>query len=329
MAWPFWLPAGDRLTVQWMNRSQDNIKIFSLDPKTGGKEELLDEKQAAWVEFFEDLYFFKDGSGFLLRSDADGWRHLYYYDLKGKLKARLTEGPWQVTSIGLVDEKNKWVYFSAGREKTTDTGLYRVGLDGRALERLTKEAATHSCQVSPGGSYFLDTSTSVGHPSKQDLYRSDGTWIRTIDGSESPALKEYALGKKELFTIPTEDGYALPAYWILPPDFEKSRKYQVLFTIYSGPGSPPVANSYPPLSSLYLAQEGIIVLSVDHRGSGHFGKKGVALMHRCLGKWEMNDLIQAVKWLRQKPFVDSGKIGSTGGSLPPSSLAWVRTEPNS
>ena len=314
VAWPFWLPAGDRLTVQWMNRGQDNIKIFSLDPKTGGKEELLDEKQAAWVEFFEDLYFFKDGSGFLLRSDADGWRHLYYYDLKGKLKARLTEGPWQVTSIGLVDEKNKWVYFSADREKTTDTDLYRVGLDGRALERLTKESGTHFCLVSPGGSYFLDTSTSVGHPSKQDLYRSDGTWIRTIDGSESPALKEYALGKKELFTIPTEDGYALPAYWILPPDFDKSRKYPVLFMIYSGPGSPTVANSYPPLSSLYLAQEGIIVLSVDHRGSGHFGKKGVALMHRCLGKWEMNDLIQAVKWLRQKPFVDSAKIGITGGS---------------
>jgi len=314
VAWPFWLPSSDRLTVQWMNRGQDNIKIFSVDPKTGGKEEILDEKQAAWVEFFEDLYFFKDGSGFLLRSDVDGWRHLYYYDLKGKLKARLTEGPWQVASIGLVDEKNKWIYFSANKEKSTESGLYRVRLDGQGLERLTKEPASHSCQVSPGGDYFLDMSTSVDHPSKQDLYRSDGTWIRNVDNSESPALKEYTIGKKELFTIPTEDGYPLPAYWILPPDFDQGKKYPVIFTIYGGPGAPTVSNSYPPPSSLYLAQEGIIVLSVDHRGSGHFGKKGVALMHRSLGKWEMNDLIQAVKWLRQKPFVDSAKIGITGGS---------------
>jgi len=314
MAWPFWLPASDRLTVQWMNRGQDNIKIFSVDPKTGGKEEILDQKQAAWVEFFEDLYFFKDGSGFLLRSDVDGWRHLYYYDVKGKLKARLTEGPWQVASIGLVDEKNKWVYFNANKETSTETGLYRVRLDGQGLERLTKEPASHFCQVSPGGSYFLDMSTSVDHPSKQDLYRNDGTWIRSVDNSESPTLKEYALGKKELFTIPTEDGYTLPAYWILPPDFNQGKKYPVLFMIYGGPGAPTVSNSYPPPSSLYLAQEGIIVLSIDHRGSGHFGKKGVALMHRTLGKWEMNDLIQAVKWLRQKPFVDSAKIGITGGS---------------
>ena len=314
VAWPFWLPSSDRLTVQWMNRGQDNIKIFSVDPKTGGKEEILDEKQAAWVEFFENLYFFKDGSGFLLRSDVDGWRHLYYYDLKGKLKARLTEGPWHVSSIGLVDEKNKWIYFSANKEKSTESGLYRVRLDGQGLERLTKEPASHSCQVSPGGDYFLDMSTSVDHPSKQDLYRSDGTWIRNVDNSESPALKEYTIGKKELFTIPTEDGYPLPAYWILPPDFDQGKKYPVIFTIYGGPGAPTVSNSYPPPSSLYLAQEGIIVLSVDHRGSGHFGKKGVALMHRSLGKWEMNDLIQAVKWLRQKPFVDSAKIGITGGS---------------
>ena len=314
VAWPFWLPASDRLTVQWMNRGQDNIKIFSVDPKTGGKQEIFDEKQPSWVEFFEDLYIFKDGTGFLLRSDVDGWRHLYYNDLKGKLKARLTEGPWQVTDIGLVDEKNKWVYFSANKERSTETNLYRVRLDGQGLERLTKETGSHFCQVSPGGSYFLDMFTSADHPSKQDLFRSDGTWVRNVDTSETPLLKDYALPKKELFTIPIEDGYSLPAYWILPPDFDETKKYPVLFTIYGGPGAPTVSNSYPPVSSLYMAQEGIIVMSVDHRGSGHFGKKGVALMHRSLGKWEMNDLIQAVKWLRQKPFVDAAKIGITGGS---------------
>jgi len=314
VAWPFWLPASDRLAVQWMNRGQDNIKIFSVDPKTGGKEEILDEKQAAWVEFFEDLYFFKDGSGFLLRSDVDGWRHLYSYDLKGKLRARLTEGSWQVAGISLVDEKNKWVYFSANKERSTETGLYRVRFDGQGLEHLSKEPGSHFCQVSPGASYFLDMSTSVEHPSRQDLFRSDGTRVRNVDSSESPTIKEYALAKKELFTIPTEDGYSLPAYWILPPDFDEAKKYPVVFTVYGGPGAPTVSNSYPPVPWLYLAQEGIIVLSVDHRGSGHFGKKGAALMHRSLGKWEMDDLSQAVKWLRQKPFVDAAKIGITGGS---------------
>ncbi|NIM58205.1 MAG: hypothetical protein GTO16_04590, partial [Candidatus Aminicenantes bacterium] len=78
-AWPFWFADSSKLTFQWMNRDQNNIKIYTVDLKTGKKKEIFDERQSSWVEFFEDLYFFKDGSGFLLRSDVDGWSHLYYY----------------------------------------------------------------------------------------------------------------------------------------------------------------------------------------------------------------------------------------------------------
>jgi dipeptidyl-peptidase-4 len=314
VAWPFWLPDSSRLTVQWMNRGQDEIKIYSVDLTTGKKGEVYDESQPTWVEFFEDLYFFKDGSGFLLRSDVDGWRHLYYYDLSGKLKTRLTQGSMQVTDISLVDERTKWVYFSGFREKSPESHLFRVSFDGQKMEQLTRNPGSHRPQVSPDGSYFLDTFSSIDAPDKQDLYRSDGTWLKNIDRSETPQLKEYILGKKELFTIPTEDGWELPASWILPPDFDGNKKYPVLFQIYSGPGTLDVSNSFPRLPSFYLAQEGIIIMSVDHRGSAHFGKKGTALMHRNLGKWEMHDLIEAVKWLRRKPFVEAAKIGITGGS---------------
>ncbi len=37
-------------------------------------------------------------------------------------------------------------------------------------------------------------------------------------------------------------------------------------------------------------------------------------MHRNLGKWELHDLTEAVKWLRAKPFVDPARMGITGGS---------------
>jgi dipeptidyl-peptidase-4 len=55
-------------------------------------------------------------------------------------------------------------------------------------------------------------------------------------------------------------------------------------------------------------------MAVDHRGSGHFGKEGVALMHRQLGKWEMADYGEAARWLRRQSFVDTTKICITGGS---------------
>jgi len=314
LAWPFWLPDSSQLTFQWMNRAQNNIKIYAFDLAKGKTKEIYDESQASWVEFFEDLYFFQDGSGFLLRSDKDGWSHLYYYDLEGNLKQRLTAGPWSVINISLVDEKKEHVLFQARTDKTTETHLFSIKLDGSNLKCLTTESGLHRVLISPGGSYFIDYFNNIQTPPRKDLYRTDGTYVRNIDQSRTPWLEEYALPKKELLSVPSQDGLKLPAYWILPPDFNQNKKYPILFTIYSGPGSMTVTNSYPPLSSLYLAQEGIIIFSVDHRGSGHFGKKGTALMHRCLGRWEMHDLIEAVKWLATKPFIDTAKIGITGGS---------------
>jgi dipeptidyl-peptidase-4 len=101
----------------------------------------------------------------------------------------------------------------------------------------------------------------------------------------------------------------------LPPHLDQTKKYPVLISIYGGPNAGTVADGWRMnIQSQGLATEGLIQLAVDHRASGHFGKEGVALMYRNLGKWEMNDYIEAVKWLRSKPYVDSTKICITGGS---------------
>ncbi len=314
IAWPFWTRDSKQLFFQWMNREQDHIKIYSADPETGNIKKIYDERQDAWVEFFEDLYFLKDGSGFLLRSNRDGWDHLYYYDLEGKLKSRLTEGEWRVRDIALVDEKNETVYFRGTKEASTETHLYQVDFKGKNLKRLTKIEGNHRCMISPGGKYYIDTYSNIYVPTKIDLFSIDGKLIRNLGDQKLEIMNSYALGKTELFKIPSGDGYDLPAVWVLPPDFDVSKQYPVLFRIYSGPASPTVSNSYQSLIWHYYAQNNIIVISVDHRGSGHFGKKGVALMYRNLGKWEMNDLIAAVKWLRTKPYVDPQHIGINGGS---------------
>lgn len=314
IAWPFWTPDSKQLFFQWMNRGQDQLKIYAADPASGKIKEIYDEKQASWVDFFTDLYFMSNGSGFILRSTKDGWEHLYYYDLNGALKAKLTEGAWRVTDISLVDEKNQKAYFRRTLGNSNETHLYSVNLNGKNLKRLTTIDGVHRCQVSPGGKFFIDTYSNIFQPSKTDLYSIDGKLIRNLGDSKLAIMDEYDLGKVELFTIPSGDGYDLPAVWVLPSDFDRTKKYPIIFEIYGGPSSASVSNSFRPLSWHYSAQHGIITISVDHRGSGHFGKIGEALMHRNLGKWEMNDLIAAVKWLRNQPFIDPQRIGITGGS---------------
>ncbi len=146
------------------------------------------------------------------------------------------------------------------------------------------------------------------------LYRTDGSLVRALGDARTKAADQYTWGRAELFTIPSGDGYDLPASWVLPPDFDPKKSYPVVFNVYGGPNSGTVRNAWPGLAAHYWAERGVISISVDHRGSGHFGKKGVALMHRNLGKWEMADLIAASRWLRAKPFVARDRIGITGSS---------------
>jgi dipeptidyl-peptidase-4 len=309
---PFWAPGGKSLWVQWMNRRQDTLRLYAVDPLTGGKKLLYEESQKSWVDWLESVNFMKDG--FILRSDRDGWMHLYLYGSDGRLKSRLTEGKWSVVDFQALDEKGGRVFFTAKKEASTRTDLYSVHLGGDGLRRLTSGPYTHTVRVSPGGKYFVTTYSNIGTPPKMALYTGEGELVREMADSKGSEFESYGLARTELFTIPTPDGYDLPAIWTLPPRFDPSRRYPVLISVYGGPNSPSVSDGWKGIGSEWLAQEGLIQMSVDHRGSGHFGKEGVALMHRNLGKWEMNDYAEAVKWLRGKSFVDSARICITGGS---------------
>jgi len=314
LAWPMWTADSRQLVYQRLNRGQDHLSIEMMELNSGAVKKIYDETNPAWVEFFEDLYLFADGSGLLMRSSADGWPHLYYYDLSGKLRARLTRGEWTVKKILRVDEKGRTLFFAADKEGSTENDLYRVQLDGKGLQRLTQGAGTHTCIVSPSGRYFIDTYQNFATPRAMTLRDGAGKTIRPLVDSRLPVLQDYALGKAELFRIPAEDGLQLPAAWVLPPDFDPGKKYPVVLAVYGGPNNATVSDRFPDLDAFYMAQCGIINISVDHRGSGHLGKQGVVLMHRNLGKWEMRDYISVVKWLRRQPFVDSARIGITGGS---------------
>lgn len=313
-AWPYWRPDGKALYFQQMNRDQDYLVMYAADPSTGEKAKVYEESQPTWVTFFRDLYFFQDLRGFLLRSDRSGWSHFYVYDLEGKQGRPLTRGDWEASQLVQVDEVNNWLFFLGRKDNTLDTHLFRVNLDGTGLKQLTRAPGTHRCVIAPEGNYLIDTYSSLDHPAKIDLLDSEGKLIRTLGDSRSTDMTQYAWGQPAMFTIPSGDGFDLPAMWILPPDFDSTRRYPVIFNVYGGPGSASVRNRWPGLNPHYLAQQGAIVVSVDHRGSGHFGKKGMDFMHRNLGKWEMHDLMAAAAWLKEKPFVDPGRIGITGGS---------------
>jgi dipeptidyl-peptidase-4 len=311
---PFWTPDGAQIFIQWMNRAQDTLILYGVSPATGVKQQLVLEHQPSWVDWFEAIQYLPDRSSFILQSDRDGWPHLYLHNMDGTLRRQLTAGAWPVTGIQAVDTSGGLVYFTARKESPTRTDLYSVRFDGKGLKRVTFGKYTHTVKVSPAGQYFITTYSTVHEPPRMALLTGGGRLVRELGDSKTEHFSRYELALPEMITIPTSDELALPAVLTRPLDFDPAKKYPVLLSVYGGPQSATVFDGWKPLTAQWLAQQDLIQLSVDNRGSGHFGKTGAALMHRNLGKWEMRDLIDVVTWLRTQPFVDSTRVGITGGS---------------
>ncbi len=311
IAWPFWTTDSKKLAIQVLNRDQNDLKIILADAVNGEFTQIYNESRKTWVDFYETVYVMKNGSGFIVKSYKSDWENLYYYGWDGKMISQLTNLDFRVTSIDRVDEDLKTIYFSATGTESTDSHFFRVGLDGKNLIQITKGEGTHNVNISPKGNYVIDTWSSVTNPGSILALDRNGKEIREIYKYE---VQNPNSAKAELVKILTSDGlFNMPAIITYPLNFDSSKLYPVVFTIYGGPDSKNVSNKWAGNPTWY-SQNGIITFTVDHRGSGQFGKRGLDYLHRSLGTWEVLDYQDAVKWLRTKSFVDASRMGITGSS---------------
>lgn len=313
IAFPFWAKDSKFLLFQWMNRTQDKIEINLMNINDGSYKNVYTETQRSWVEWFNDLYLLENND-FLIKSNIDGWDHIYRISIDGKVN-QITKGNWKVQDLFIVNEKDKKIYFTANKENYLELHPYSIKLDGKDMQRLSDIPGTHTVIFSKTGKYFIDRYSNINTPAKIELRDTKKSMVKSIADSYTEEINNYAFGKTELFTVPSGDGYNLPVKWILPADFNPEYRYPVIISVYGGPDAGSVRNTYNSyLSSHFYTQNNILYIEMDHRGGGQYGKKSVAEMHRNLGKYEMLDYITIVKWLKKKSFVDTTKIGITGGS---------------
>jgi dipeptidyl-peptidase 4 len=318
---PYWTPDGSALWVQWMNRLQNNLKIWSVNPADGSKKELYNETQKTWINLDDEgerIQFLAGGKGFLLLNDAAGWRHIYHYSMDGKLLNAVTTGKFTVTALSYVDEKNKTIYFKAkGRENTARIDFYSVKLDGKNLQRLTFGDYSHTnINLSPNAGYFITTYSNSSNPNKLALVNNKGKLIKELADGKAAEFDKYELATTEFLRVKSEDGlYDLPMKVTWPLNMDKSKKYPVLISIYGGPDAGTCYDTWSLNGNQqWYAKEGLIQVVMDHRASGHFGKEGVNYMYHNLGYWEMKDYSTMVKWLLANGNADASKICITGFS---------------
>ena len=320
--WPIWNPNNNAMWLSWMDRGQNNLKIYELNMTTGAKKPVYTEYQKTWIDL-EDrnggrINFIPNNKGYIAQADVSGWNHLYMYDMEGKLQYPITNGKFTVLGIRQIDEKNKTIYFTArGIESSARIDLYSIGFDGKNQKRLTVGDYNNAqVYLAPDAKNFVTVYSNVQTPTTLALINAQKKTVEVL-GTATPANYDATkLAKTELIRIKSADGlFELPALVTWPKNMDPNKKYPLLVSIYGGPNAGTVMDSWSsnPTKEAW-AQEGLIQVAFDHRASGHFGKEGVNYMYRDLGHWEMEDYMTMAKWFIANGQADPTKIAITGFS---------------
>ena len=313
--------SGTAVMLQQLNRKQNEAKVFLCDAGNGEAKMIYTEKNNSWidVEPTEDngWRWLNNGKEFLWISEKDGWRHLYRISANGEKETVVTKGNYDMISLKAVDEKGGYVYFMASPSNATQQYLYRTLLNGKGkLELLSpaNEQGTHNYTLSPTGRF-------ASHNFSNHKNQRVSEWVsfpghKTIKES---VRKMETSGAVEMIQVTTEDNVTMDGWMIKPTNFDSTKKYPVLFYVYTEPAGATVKDAAGSAgTSLYagdIAADGYIQISLDGRGTPV--PKGTAwrkAIYQNIGIMNIRDQAMAAKKIMQWNFVDTSRIAVHGWS---------------
>jgi dipeptidyl-peptidase-4 len=306
------------LSVQRMNRLQNRLELLFADALKGKTRVVLKESSETYIDITDDLTFLDYGE-FIWSSEKDGFNHLYLYDAAGNQKVQLTAGEWDVTFFYGIDGKGKNFYYQSSEEGPTQRHVYAASLNGNFKRKLTLNKGQNYPRFSKTKDYFINKHSDANTPPFVSLINSKGKEIRVLKDNLSlgKTLRDVNAPKKEFFSFTPAHGTPLNGWMIKPKGFDASRKYPVMVSIYGGPGSNTVNDSWGSKTlmwELMLAQQGYIVVSVDNRGTGNRGRDFKHSTYKQLGKLEIEDYIETAKHLGSLDYINASRIGMYGWS---------------
>lgn len=322
-----WLPDSRRLALQTADRLQRRIDLVLVDRASRKATTVLSERSATSVAVSDDLTFVDEGRRFLWSSERDGRNRLYLYESDGTLVRPLTSGElvvrassgmaWVRGGVVAVDQARHLVYFTAIEGLPVAPALFRVSWDGGAVERVTPAQGTHRVAFDRTASWFADRFASFSTPPSLVISRADGTGQAVVTPPAAEFLAPYRLQTPRFVTVPAADGFALPVQISTPREFDASRRYPVIVSVYGGPAAPTVIDDWQ--RDIYfenlLLESGFVCVGIDPRSATGLSRTLQDTSYgKILAAAEVPDILAGVAWLRDQPWVDAGRIGVWGWS---------------
>ena len=310
-----WTPDGSEVTLHRTNRKQNIMELAACAPATGKCRSVVHEEWlTGWVENNPTMRYLADGKRFIWASERNGFRNYYLYDLTGKLNATLTAHPFEAGAIVKVDEKaNTLFYMARSGDNHMKLQLHRVNLNGKNDRRLTDPKFNHTVFIAPDNKRFVDVAQTHDIAPFTQLVDANGKVVAELAKSDLTRYQELKLQPVELFTFKAADGVTdLHGMLHKPSNFDPSRKYPVLVSVYGGPATNGASENFTRPNA--YTELGFLVVTLDARSAGGRGKKFLDAIYQKLGITEIDDMAAGVKALRERSYVDGSRVGIYGTS---------------
>ncbi len=310
----------DRVIVYTLNRHQDNLCLYAVNPSSTVSQLLIKEQADKYVPENTLSSIIVGKQSIVVPSDRSGYNHLNIYNVNGQLVRTVGGDREVITDVYGYDEATGDIYYQSALAAPYDRQVYVAHKNGKT-ERLTNQTGWNDAVFSSDCKYFINTWSDMNTPFVVTSRNNQGKVLTTlVDNSETQKnLASKGMNRREIFSFTTSEGVTLNGWMLKPAGFNASKKYPVIMHQYSGPGSQQVVNSWNCGSmgqgfDYYLAQEGYIVVCVDGRGTGGRGAEFEKSVYKNLGDLESKDQVETALWLGEQSYVDKNRIGIWGWS---------------
>lgn len=306
----------DQLIVMTLNRHQNLFKMYVTNSRSGISKLLVQDESQYWIDpdNMDYVAFYPDF--FVFASEREGYRHLYQYSLTGEMIKPITKGDWNVTAYLGYDNATKSFYYQSTEEGATCRTIYKVDAKGKKI-KLSDKKGTNDASFSNGCKYYVNQFSNSETPLLITIHNQQGKELRTVERNAKlqEELAKINYSKKEFFTFKTPDGTELNGWIMKPINFDANKKYPVLMTQYSGPGSQSVLNRWDFGWEQYLTANGYVVACVDGRGTGGRSEIFSKCIYMQMGVLEAQDQIAAAQYVGSLNYVDNKNIAIWGWSF--------------
>ncbi|XP_068936291.1 prolyl endopeptidase FAP [Petaurus breviceps papuanus] len=331
-SWLTWV-RDERICLQWLKRVQ-NVTVLSICdfrentqnwecPKS---QQHIEESRTGWAGGFfvsAPVFAYDSISYYKIFSDKDGYKHIHYINDTVENAIQITSGKWEAINIFKVTQDSLFYSSNEFEDYPGRRNIYRISIGSYPPRKqcltcvLRKERCQYySASFSNFAKYYSLMCYGPGVPISTLYDGHSDQEIKILEENKDleTALQDIQMPKEEIKKLEV-DGITLWYKMLLPPQFDRSKKYPLLIQVYGGPCSQSVRPLFSVSWITYLAsKEDIIVALVDGRGTAFQGDKLLYAVYRKLGVYEVEDQISAVKKFIEMGFIDEKRIAIWGWS---------------